>query len=269
MRHKSFFYKEIIVNYQDEGVGDRVLVLLHGFMNNLEVWQPYTFDYRKEIRIVTIDLLGHGDTGIISEEHTMEMQADVVKATLDYLNIPSCVIAGHSMGGYVALAFAKKYPQCCKGLVMINSHAMADNEKGRENRDRMCQIVKENRASFVVNFIPNLFYEGNKDKCSTQIRELEDAALDMDPKGIIAAQQGMRQREGYLDVLTDNTFPFLFIIGKKDPRMQLENVFAQAMLPYHSEVMLLENVGHMSHIEARPILKDRLLSFTNMCYLPL
>lgn len=267
MRHKSFLYKDIIINYQDEGQGDRVLVLLHGFMNNLEVWEPYILSYMKEIRVITIDLLGHGETGILGEEHTMEMQADVVKATLDYLGINHCVIAGHSMGGYISLAFAKKYPMFCKGLVLINSHAMADSEKGKENRDRMCQIVEENRAQFVINFIPNLFDEENKDKYSTQIRELQDFALEMSQEGIIAAQKGMKKRESRLDVLTDNKFPILFIIGKKDPRIQIENLFAQAMLPYHSEIMLLDNVGHMSHIEARVLVRDRLLSFTKMCYL--
>ncbi|MDD4829194.1 MAG: alpha/beta fold hydrolase, partial [Bacteroidales bacterium] len=132
MKHKSVLYKDkVIINYQDEGQAKETLVLLHGFMNNLDVWASYVFKYMKEIRVISIDLLGHGETSDLSESHTMEMQAEMVKAVLDYVGVHDCVIAGHSMGGYVALAFAELYPQTVKGLILLNSHALSDTDKGK------------------------------------------------------------------------------------------------------------------------------------------
>lgn len=266
MKHKSFLFKDTIVNYQVEGCGEETIVLLHGFMNTLDVWATYVFMYMKKVRVVTVDLLGHGETGILAETHTMETQAEMVKELLDFLNISSCVIAGHSMGGYVALAFCDIYPQYVKGLSLVNSHAMEDDQTAKKNRLKTCDIVRENRASFIVNFIPDLFAKESLKALSSEIKDIQDSAICMKTEGIIAAQKGMMDRSPRLNVLINANYPILFIIGKKDPRIILESIFAQATLPFHSEILLLDNVGHMAHIEADMIVKDRLYSFVSSCY---
>lgn len=267
MKHKSVLYKDkVIINYQDEGQAKETLVLLHGFMNNLDVWASYVFKYMKEIRVISIDLLGHGETSDLSESHTMEMQAEMVKAVLDYVGVHDCVIAGHSMGGYVALAFAELYPQTVKGLILLNSHALSDTDKGKEDRLKTCEIVKNNRACFIVSFIPELFDISNRERLYPEIKDLQDMAMGMKAESIVAAQKGMMERSSRLDVLVEAKFPVLFIAGKKDPRIVMENIFAQAMMPAHSEVMMLDDVAHMVHIEAKELVKSRLISFTKMCY---
>lgn len=266
MKHKSFLFKDILINYQDEGQGDQTLVLLHGLMNSLDVWATYVFMYMKRIRVVTVDLLGHGETGNLSDRHTMDLQAEMVKELLDYLKIKSCVIVGHSMGGYVSLAFCNNYPSYVKGLSLVNSHALEDGEDAKKNRLKTCQIVKENRAGFIINFIPDLFAKESLEALSSEIKDIQDSSISMKTEGIISAQMGMMERSSRLNVLINAKFPILFIIGKKDPRIVLESIFAQATLPYHSEILLLDNVGHMAHIEADMIVKDRLLTFTNTCY---
>lgn len=267
MKHRSILFNDnAIINYQDEGQGDITLVLLHGFMNSLDVWASYAFKYMKEIRIIAIDLLGHGESSSIAETHTMELQAQMVKSVLDNLGIKDCVIAGHSMGGYIALSFAELYPQYVKGLCLVNSHALEDNEKAKENRLKMCTVIENNRASFIVSFIPELFYETKREEFYPEIKDLQEVAMQMEAKSIIAAQKGMIERHSQLNVLIEAKHPFMFIIGKKDPRIIIENVFAQAMLPAHSELMMLDNVAHIAHIEAKELVQQRLLSFTKMCY---
>lgn len=268
MKHKSILYQDkAIINYQDEGQGNQTLVLLHGFMNNLDVWASYVFKYMKEIRVIAIDLLGHGETSDLGESHTMEMQADMVKSVLDNIGVKDCVIAGHSMGGYVALAFAERYPEIVKGLTLINSHALKDTEQARENRIKTCEIIKNNRASFIVSFMPDLFFAGNRERLYPEIKELQDMAMGMKAESIIAAQKGMMEKPSRLDVLVNAKFPILFLAGKQDPRIVMEKVFAQAMMPQHSELMMIENVAHMIHVEAKTIVQHRLLSFTKMCYI--
>ncbi|MDD2529968.1 MAG: alpha/beta hydrolase [Bacteroidales bacterium] len=268
MKHKSLLYNDsIIVNYQDEGQGSETLVLLHGFMNNIDVWANYAFKFMKEIRVIAIDLLGHGETGDSTEVHTMELQANMVKAVLDHVGVSNCVIAGHSMGGYVALAFAELYPTYVKGLCLINSQALMDTTKAKENRLKTCEFIRDNRASFIVSFIPELFYCENREKLYPEIKDIQDMAMQLKAESIISAQMGMLQRPTRLDVLAEARFPVLFIAGKKDPRIVMENIFAQAMMPYHSEVMMLEDVGHMAHVEQANKVQHRLLSFTHSCYI--
>ncbi len=268
MKHKSILYQDkAIINYQDEGQGNETLVLLHGFMHNLDVWASYVFKYMKDIRVIAIDLLGHGETSDLSESHSMEMQADMVKSVLDHVGVKNCVIAGHSMGGYVALAFAERYPEAVKGLSLLNSHALKDTEEGREGRQKNCEIIQNNRASFIVSFIPELFFAGNRGKLYSEIKEIQDMAMGMKAESIIAAQKGMMDKPSRLDILVNAPYPILFLAGKQDPRIVMEKVFAQAMMPKHSELMMLDDVGHMIHVEAKSVVQQRLLSFTKMCYL--
>ena len=261
-------YKDkVIINYQDEGQGNQTLVLLHGFMNNLDVWASYVFKYMKEIRVIAIDLLGHGETSDFGDSHTMEMQADMVKAVLDHVGVKNCVMAGHSMGGYVALAFGERYSETLKGLTLINSHALKDTDEAREGRVRTCEIIQNNRASFIVSFIPDLFCVSNRERLYPEIKELQDMAMGMKAESIIAAQKGMMEKSSRLDVLVNAHYPILFLAGKQDPRIQMEKVFAQAMMPKHTELMMLDDVAHMIHVEAKSIIQLRLLSFTKMCYI--
>ncbi len=92
-------------------------------------------------------------------------------------------------------------------------------------------------------------------------------AMMMKTESIISSQMGMLQRPSRLDVLAEAKYPILFISGKKDPRIVMENIFAQAMMPYHSEVMMLDDVAHMAHVEEFKKVKQRLLSFVHLCYI--
>ncbi|MDR1848277.1 MAG: alpha/beta fold hydrolase [Bacteroidales bacterium] len=268
MLHNQVIFKNKLINYQDEGDKDCgfTIVLLHGFMNDLDIWHYYVVDYMRKIRVITIDLLGHGESNCVAEEHSMELQADMVKTVLDNAGVKNCVIVGHSMGGYIALAFAQKYPEYMKGLCLLHSHSLPDREDEKQNRYRVNEAIRNNKASFVVSFIPNLFSEYNKKAMHADIEILKEAALKTSPESIIAAELGMAHRTSKINVLSESTYPVLFILGKQDTRIPVELAFAQAMLPAHSEVLLLHDVGHMAHVELREVVRKRLWSFVIMCY---
>jgi pimeloyl-ACP methyl ester carboxylesterase len=266
MIHHTITFKGKRINYQDEGKGENTLVLLHGFMNDLRVWQDYVLSYMNEIRVIAIDLIGHGESEVVDEISTMEEQADMVKEVLDKCDIKKCVMCGHSMGGFITLAFAEKYPQYLKGFVLLHSQAIADSDKGKENRKRACKLIDEDRIKYIVDFIPNLFAKENRTRFSSEIEDIKDMALNTSKEGIIAAQMGMLERKSRIDVLEKSKVPILFIIGKEDPRIELESIYAQATLPDISETLLLGSCGHMSFIEQKEIIKRRLLDFTNSCF---
>ena len=240
----------ISINYTVEGDGFAV-VLLHGFMESLQIWEAFSTELARDFKCICIDLPGHGQSGMLAEVHSMELMADTVKHVLDAEDIAHCILVGHSMGGYVSLAFANKYPKMMRGLALFHSTSLADNEEARRNRQRTIEIVKENKHGFIAEFIRDLFAEFNVEKYRNQISSLIAKTLLMKPEAIIAALAGMRDRQAHLGLLTEVTYPVLFIGGKHDKRIAADKLVAQAMLPYHAELLLLGNCGHMGFIEAQ------------------
>ena len=173
---------------------------------------------------------------------------------------------GHSMGGYVALAFAENYPYTLRGLGLVNSHALPDSTQHAQYREAVCNQVLENRASFIVNFVPTLFDPDNSAALSQDIKDLQEQCLETRTEAVIAAQRGMMERPSRVAVLQQLEVPILFIYGKNDNRIPLDIAVSQAMLPRHSEILLLDHVGHMSFIEEREYVKPRIKNFVDTCY---
>lgn len=266
-QHRTIKVDGRMVHYRDEGRNNnKTVVLLHGFLQNLDVWSSYVLSYMRDFRVITIDLPGHGHTDSFGEVHSMDMMARVVKTVLDEAGVNQCVMVGHSMGGYVALAFAEKYPYSLRGLGLINSHALSDSESHRESRQAVCEQVKENRASFIVNFVPTLFDSANRAALSQDIKDLQEQCLETRTESIIAAQMGMMNRPSRITVLEKLEVPVMFIYGKNDNRIPIEIAISQAMIPSHSEILLLDHVGHMSFMEEREYVKPRIKNFVDTCY---
>ena len=268
MIHKTITFEGKNIHFQDEGKeNQKVLVLLHGFMNNLEIWSSYIYSYMKNLHVVAIDLPGHGNSDSYGEIHTMEFMADAVKAVLDSLNIEQCVMLGHSMGGYVTLAFAEKYSFMLRGFGLISSQAMPDEPDVVQKRYQAIYFAKTNRADYIIKFIPELFHSDNRERLSMQIKDVQDLSLDTNIDGIAAAQRGMAQRKGRLLVLKESQVPVLFIYGKEDSRIPIDYAICQASIPKLAEILLLGNVSHMPFLEERDIVKYRIKNFVDTCYL--
>ena len=160
---KTIIYKNTKISYTDQGKGTAV-ILLHGFLENKTMWDNYILPLSKNHRVITIDLLGHGQTECLGYVHAMEDQADMVYAILIFLRLRKVILVGHSMGGYVALAYAELYPDYVKGVFLLNSTARADSNERKNNRDRAIKAVKQNYSNFVRLSISNLFSEDNREK---------------------------------------------------------------------------------------------------------
>lgn len=255
------------VHYRDEGRNNReTLVLLHGFLQNLDVWTPYTLHFMRELRVITIDLPGHGYTECFSDVHSMDFMARVVKSVLEEVGVQKCVMVGHSMGGYVALAFADQFPYSLCGLGLLHSHALADTPEKKEERNRICEEVKHNRPGYIVGFLPTLFDDSRRMGMAQEIKDLQDECLETSENGIVAAQRGMAMRPSRLDLLARIDIPVLSVFGKNDTRLPVELAVSQAMEPKRSEILLLDKVAHMAHMEESEYVRQRLLNFVHTCY---
>jgi len=243
---KVLFYKNTAVTYADNGKGAAV-VLLHGFLENQSMWNDFIPELSKRNRVITIDLLGHGATECLGYVHSMEDQADMVHHVLMDLNIRKAILIGHSMGGYVALAFAELFPEYMKGLVLMNSTARADSAERKANRDRAIKAVKKDYTAFVRLSIANLFSEDNRNNMTDEIDRVKLEALQTPLQGIIAALEGMKIRKDREMLLHQTNFPKMLILGEKDGVLQYAENATQ--IDGTNVQLITFPDGHMSHIE--------------------
>lgn len=239
-------YKNTAIHYRVSGKG-KAVVLLHGFLENTTMWSSITAELSKKNRVVCIDLLGHGLSENLGYVHTMEQMAESIQAVLVDLKIRKSIFVGHSLGGYVALAFAELYPDNVKGLCLLNSTSRADTSEKKINRDRAIAIVKENHKSFIRNSIPMLFRSKNRKIFSEQIKVVKQEALKTSKQGVIAALEGMKIRQDREVLLHFGPYPKLMVIGEKDPVLNLNDLLDQ-VIGNETEVVRFSE-GHMSHIE--------------------
>ena len=241
-----FYFKNTKIAFTDQGKGSAI-VLLHGFLENQKMWDVLTPIFIKKYRVITVDLLGHGETECRGYVHAMEDNADIVFAVLQQLKIKKTTLIGHSMGGYVALAFAELYPENVKGLVLLNSTSRADSPERQTNRDRAIKAVKQNFGAFISLAISNLFSEDNRDRLATEIELVKKEALKTPLQGVVASLMGMKIRKDREVILHFAPFPILLVLGQKDP-----------VLPYQENIEQIEGTavelltfpdGHMSTIE--------------------
>lgn len=250
------------VYYTEQGKGAAV-VLLHGFLENSSMWKEISGVLSKKNRVICIDLLGHGYTENHGYIHTMENQAEMVKAVLEYLNLRKYVLIGHSMGGYVALVFAKLFPSNVKGLCLMNSTALPDTEEKKINRDRAIVAVKQNHKTFVRIAIPMLFSEENRTVFKNEINEITQEALNISPQGIIAALEGMKIRSNQTSIYKTSLFPIEMIIGKQDPALDYQSLINQTKDTNTAVIEFAD--GHMSHIENKQGLILAFQDFLKKC----
>ncbi len=257
---KTLLYKNTKISYSDSGTGNAI-VLLHGFLENKKMWKVYVAFFSEKYRVITIDLLGHGESDPLGYVHEMEDNANVINEILEHLKIEKAIILGHSMGGYVGLAFAELYPQKIQKLVLLNSTSKEDSAEKKLNRTRAIKAVKQNYINFVSLAIANLFSENNRTRLAEEIEKAKTEALKTPLQGIIASLEGMKIRKDREWLLEQNRFPVLLILGKKDPVLSYEESLLQAE---NTSVQLVSfEDGHMSQIENKEELKPVLLEFFN------
>ena len=256
---KQLNWQQGVVNYCIKGEGKPV-VLLHGFLENLHIWDSFSAFLGPGFQVIAVDLPGFGKTSVFGENHTMPFMAGAVKAVLEEENIAKAMLVGHSMGGYVSLAFAKKYPETVQAMVLFHSHAAGDDEQGRRNRSRTIEVVKKDHKDFIAQFIPLLFAEENVPRFAAEIDRLRKVSLQTSKEGVVAALAGMRDRDDQLEMLKTVRFPLLFVVGKQDSRIPLEKIIPQLTVPPHAEVVILDKTGHMGFVESPgkvfPVVRD-------------
>jgi pimeloyl-ACP methyl ester carboxylesterase len=260
---KIFDHTKADINYLMEGEGTP-LVLLHGFAEDTFVWSDQIDFLKKYCKLIVPDLPGSGSSFFANENDgsTIEEYAEVIYELLQYEKIDSCIMLGHSMGGYITFAFAEKYPSMLRGFGFIHSTAFADSDEKKQNRLKGIAMMGEYGGyAFLKTTTPNLFATKFKKEHPEKIEELIEKGKSFRTKSLQQYYRAMMNRPDRTYVLINSDVPVLFVLGTEDIAAPMNDVLKQTHLPKISFIHVLENTGHMGMWENTDKVNDAILEF--------
>jgi len=246
---RSIEFEGIRISYTVQGKG-KPIILLHGYMEAGEVWESLAERLEGDYRIIIPDLPGHGESGVKSEVHTMEFLASAMREVIVDAGENRVLIVGHSLGGYVTLAFVEMYPELLSGYVLFHSHPHADTPEAIVRRNREIAVVRAGRKNIMYpGNISMMFAKQNLDSMHSQVERSGKIASRNPGEGIIALLNGMIVRPSRQQVLEKGAIPLLWILGRYDLYFSPEKAQRDIGLPHNAEVVILEDSGHLGFIE--------------------
>lgn len=257
------------IRYADVGERNRheAIILLHGFSEQLELWDDYTKQLSKHYRVIAPDLRGHTPKQKVeATAWTLSDMAWDVKTLLDHCVIYKAVVVGHSLGGYVALKMAKLFPERIKGLSLFHSHPFADTPTVRENRNRTIELLSTGQQESVVDsLLERVLPENFRTSQPAKTAALRTMMMKSPAEGLMGAVAAMRDRHDMTDILRKAEFPVQCILGGADPIVSVEQMFAFAPHIRSVSIEYLREVGHQGMIESPAVCLKVLQGFFTRC----
>ncbi len=258
-----FRYKGKKIHYSDSGNG-KAIVLLHGYLESSEVWSGFAEKLGSEFRVISVDLPGSGLSDIYGEVHTMEFMAQAVKELIISLGLNKIFLTGHSLGGYVALAFLEISPDNLSGYCLFHSQPFPDTPAALEKRRREIEIVKMGKKNLMYpDNVTRMFAASNLETFSGALQRSKDIASQIPGDGIIAVLNGMMIRPSRLSLMEKGIVPCLWILGSMDNYIPYEFIQTMVNLPSNARVVVLKNSGHMGFIEEERLAVKVVSNFVN------
>jgi len=257
----SIVYKGLPLYYRIVGKGNPV-VLLHGFAEDGEVWKYQTEFLKEHCQLIIPDLPGSGLSPFNNQLSSIDAYAEAIKAILEKEKISGCILIGHSMGGYISLAIAEKYPQLLKAFGLFHSSAFPDTEEKKQVRLKAIDFINTNGAAiFIKTTSYNLFAPPYKTNHPEQIEGLIESGKKFTNEALIQYYRAMIDRPDRTAVLKSTTLPVLFLIGEHDVAVPLESSLQQCHFPSKAIINILANSGHMGLWEEADKANKILLDF--------
>lgn len=238
--------------YSESGTShlDAPLVLLHGFCETHQVWKHFEQTLSNYCRVLSPDLPGFGGSPLPAGNFRLPDVAEVLHSWLKELGINRCILLGHSLGGYVSLAFLEQYPQMVEGIGLMNSTAYADTEEKKQSRGHVIRFVEKHGVEkFIDSFVPQLFHSHRRGQLKEEIEALRAIARTTPKESLIAYTQAMQHRKDRLEVLKHFRKPVLYLVGEEDQTVSLEDSKRQVRALSNYEVHILKETAHMAMYE--------------------
>lgn len=255
--------RELEMAYDEAGSGPPV-VLLHGYPFNRSMWSEQVAALSANYRVITPDLRGHGETTVTDEPATMVEMAQDVAALLDKLGIERVTLGGLSMGGYVTLAFYRRFPLRVRALILADTRPQADTLEARHNREEQAKkILKEGMQSIADDFLKKVLTPATISE-RPEIRErVREMILKTDPQGAANALRGMAVRHDQTDFLEEIFSPTLILVGSEDQLTPPKDAELMKREIRGSRLEIIEGASHLSNLERAEDFNRALLDFLN------
>lgn len=249
------------LNYREAGAGP-VLILIHGFPLNLQVWDSFAAKLSRSYHVVTPDLPGFGKSSILPKGFSIDDVAESVLGFITERKYHNAVAIGHSLGGYVTLAMAKQQPDLFAGICLFHSTALADSTEKKQSRDKVLEFIdKQGVQAFTSNFIGPLY--ANPQHAS--IPRVRDIAMQASREAVEGYTRAMRDRRDRTDVISAFPKPILLLGGEMDQGIPPDSLLKQVALNSKAEISILANVGHMGMFEAEDTCLKKISGFAEKC----
>jgi pimeloyl-ACP methyl ester carboxylesterase len=248
--------------FDDAGAGPPV-VLLHAFPLSRAMWRPQVEALRDAYRVIAPDLRGFGGSAGFVGTPSVEQMADDVAALLTDLQVRApVVLGGLSMGGYVALAFARRHPDRLRALILADTRAEADDAEGRANREKTIAFARDNPARAVIDqMLPRLVSPETAARRPEVLEEVRTIASAQAGAGIVAALQALRDRPDASPSLGAITVPTLVLVGADDALTPPARAEALAAAIRGARLVTIPGAGHLSNLEQPEHFNAALRSF--------
>lgn len=252
--------------FRDEGAG-RPIVLLHGFAEDGTVWDHQIYSLRNAARVVVPDLPGSGRSPAAVDPISMESMATEMVHLLDDLGIDKTILVGHSMGGYISLAFAALYPERLHAFGLFNSTAYPDTEEKKATRRKAIGFIRTNgTAPFIRQSTPNLFSPQTRDRRPELVESMIAKYAGFSPDALIAYYDAMIARPDRTAILSGFGGPVFFAAGKDDGVVPMDQALQQCHLPSISHLHVVDAAGHLAMLENPEMSNRILMDFINFVY---
>jgi pimeloyl-ACP methyl ester carboxylesterase len=263
---KTLTLPHVNLAYEDSGSGP-VVVFLHGFAEDGTVWKHQAAALVDTHRVLVPDFPGSGLSPLGHHPPSMESLAELVYALLIHERIEQCCMIGHSMGGYVTLAFAEAYPHLLKGYGLFHSTAYPDTEEKKQARRKGIAFIRDNGVvPFVKQSTPNLFSEAFKQAHAEEVGALLQRNAVFTPETLIGYYEAMILRPDRTAILAQSKVPVLFICGAQDMVIPMKDSLQMAAMPFMGFVTVLENAGHMGMWEEAPKANEAIVEYLSYIY---
>ena len=263
--YQSFKKDNYTIAYQKYGTPKPAVVLVHGFPEDGTVFEKQYAFLKENYTVIVPDLPGSGKSAYNPNLQSTEDFAEMIKLVLQQEQIEKCFLLGHSMGGYIALAFAEKYPERLLGLGLIHSTAYEDSPEKKENRKRSIRLMEKYGGYFFLRtVIPGLFSGTFAAAQPSVIEQLTEKGKAFETKALQQYYSIMMHRKDKTNMLQNIAVPVLFIIGEQDTAVPTQDVLQQIALPQTSFIKILPDAAHMGFLEKPEKVNEAIVRFINL-----
>jgi pimeloyl-ACP methyl ester carboxylesterase len=254
------------INYTDSGKGP-VIILLHGYLESSRTWNGFAEKLASKFRVICMDLPGSGLSDVYGDIHTMEFMAKAVNELTDCLHLTKIFLIGHSLGGYVTMAFLELFPDKLSGYCLFHSSPFPDTPAATEKRRREIEIAKMGKKNLMYpDNVTRMFAASNLEKYPAALQRAKDIASDIPGDGIVAVLNGMIARPSRLSFMEEGRVPCLWILGTMDNYIPFGEVIKKVKLPSNAKMVILEDSGHLGFIEEEQKSLNAISEFVNSNY---